>query len=129
MIAKLIHNTGNVTAYCPDCGAMANFEKVGNSLTTYQQEVVYTFHKCTNCLRGAVAQMNNSILASFFPYARKELNLPPDVPTDLTTEFREAELCISFSAYRAASALLRSTLEKTLKTNGYLEVGKKGYDV
>jgi hypothetical protein len=34
-------------------------------------------------------------------------------------EYREAELCASVEAWRAASVMLRSTLEKTLKANGY----------
>ena len=34
-------------------------------------------------------------------------------------EYREAELCTSVGAWRGASALLRSALEKTLKANGY----------
>jgi hypothetical protein len=48
-----------------------------------------------------------------------ELPLPEDVPDGLIKEFREAELCASFGAWRAASAMLRSVLEKTLKVNGY----------
>ena len=45
--------------------------------------------------------------------------VPDGLPGGVTAEFREAELCASFEAWRAASALLRSTLEKTLKANGY----------
>jgi hypothetical protein len=41
------------------------------------------------------------------------------VPTGVENEYREAELCASFSAWRAASDLLRSTLEKVLRANGY----------
>jgi hypothetical protein len=41
------------------------------------------------------------------------------VPPDIQGEFREAERCTAFKANRAASALFRSVLEKTLKANGY----------
>jgi hypothetical protein len=45
--------------------------------------------------------------------------VPAEVPPDVLAEFREAELTASVGAWRAASAMLRSTLEKTLKHNGY----------
>jgi len=50
------------------------------------------------------------------------LDIPISVPEGIRNEFAEAELCASVQAWRAASALLRSTLEKTLRANGY----KKG---
>src|SRR5262249_47732477 len=40
------------------------------------------------------------------------------VPAGISSEFREAERCASIAAWRAASALFRSTLEKVLKANG-----------
>jgi hypothetical protein len=48
--------------------------------------------------------------------------LPDTVPEGIVKEFHEAELCASVEAWRGASALYRSVLEKTLKDNGY----KKG---
>lgn len=45
--------------------------------------------------------------------------LPGAVPDDIPNEFREAERCAAFGAIRAASALFRSVLEKTLNANGY----------
>ncbi len=39
----------------------------------------------------------------------------------MRAEFREAELCAASGAWRGASALLRSTLEKVLKANGYVK--------
>jgi hypothetical protein len=45
--------------------------------------------------------------------------LPDSVPQGIVAEFREAERCTSAGTYRAASALFRSVLEKTLKANGY----------
>jgi hypothetical protein len=47
------------------------------------------------------------------------LQIPKGVPQGVQSEFKEAELCASVGAWRAASALLRSTLEKTLRANGY----------
>ncbi len=41
------------------------------------------------------------------------------IPEGIEKEFREAERCLAFGAWRAASALIRSTLEKTLNANGY----------
>lgn len=64
---------------------------------------------------------NHEILADFFPFSIEALAVPTQVPAGILTEFREAERCASFSAWRAASALLRSTLEKALKANGYIK--------
>jgi hypothetical protein len=61
----------------------------------------------------------SAVLESFFPFSIDSAPLPVAVPTDVKSEFREAELCASFGANRAASALFRSVLEKTLKANGY----------
>jgi hypothetical protein len=47
------------------------------------------------------------------------LDIPHTVPSGVQSEFREAELCASAGAWRGASSLLRSTLEKTLRANGY----------
>jgi hypothetical protein len=60
-------------------------------------------------------------LDGFYPFATEAAPLPKSVPEDIKSEFREAELCSAANALRAASALLRSTLEKTLKANGYTE--------
>ncbi len=49
------------------------------------------------------------------------LKIPEEVPEKILKEFREAELCAAYGANRAASALFRSTLEKTLKENGYTQ--------
>jgi hypothetical protein len=58
-------------------------------------------------------------LIDFFPRSINTLNIPAAVPKDIKTEFRESELAGSVGAWRAASAMLRSTLEKTLKANGF----------
>lgn len=58
-------------------------------------------------------------MSDFYPHSRETAPLPPLVPAGIVAEYREAELCASVGAHRAASALLRSVLEKTLKANGY----------
>jgi hypothetical protein len=58
------------------------------------------------------------LFADFYPKTIDTLPLPKATPDDITKEFREAELCASCGAWRGASALFRSTLEKTLKANG-----------
>lgn len=61
----------------------------------------------------------NEVLDEFFPPAIDRLKLPDKVPGGVAAEFTEAEVCASVHAWRAASALLRSALEKTLAANGY----------
>jgi hypothetical protein len=58
-------------------------------------------------------------LIKFYPTTIDVHSLPKDVPPDIRKEFGEAELCASVQAWRSASAMLRSVLEKTLKENGY----------
>jgi hypothetical protein len=58
-------------------------------------------------------------LNDFYPFSIDSATLPTSVPTDVQAEFREAEKCQAIGMNRAASALYRSALEKTLKANGY----------
>jgi hypothetical protein len=67
----------------------------------------------------AFTNSNTQTLIDFFPRTIGSLSMPSDVPTDIKTEFQESELAGSVGAWRAASAMLRSTLEKTLKANGF----------
>lgn len=60
-------------------------------------------------------------MESFFPIFAEEAPLPATVPPAIVTEFREAEACAASGANRAASALFRSVLEKTLRANGYVK--------
>lgn len=55
----------------------------------------------------------------FWPTVTVHARVPTDVPVDINAELREAEQCIGVGALRGAAALLRSTLEKVLKANGY----------
>lgn len=89
------------------------------------QQTIYRGLRCAGCGRGGMVVLarrpNEAALIDFFPRTLDTLSIPTSVPEDLRAEFREAELVASVRAWRAASALLRSTLEKTLKQNGYLK--------
>jgi hypothetical protein len=136
-----VENT--ILAPCPDCGAVTSFDTKGYSDTslgaviinvynTYQNaqfsRILWQFFRCNACGRGGVAKLHDAghsstaVLESFYPVAVETLNLPSIVPFDVIKEFREAELVAAQGAYRAASALLRSVLEKVLTKNGYIEV-------
>lgn len=90
--------------------------------------------QCSGCGRGALARIHddgdnqNPRLETFFPYPQNAAPLPSKVPQDIEAEFREAEVCYSVGANRGASALFRSTLEKTLKGNGYEDKSASGFD-
>jgi hypothetical protein len=58
-------------------------------------------------------------VSNFYPFSPERAPLPPDSPAGVVAEVCEAELCAAVRAWRAASALLRSALEKTLIANGY----------
>jgi len=123
----------SVSARCPTCQAITSFDQLGvtfiNAAYTYKgasfTRVLYVFSKCARCGQGGLAKIpdrgndQTAVLESFFPLSVDAAPLPKAVPTEIQAEFREAEQCASFGANRAASALFRSVLEKTLKANGY----------
>jgi hypothetical protein len=130
----------NIRARCPDCdGAVTTFESKkmaqghdaviaihnGPRVVGVQySSTVYRGLRCAGCGRGAMSVLaftnsNTQTLIDFFPRTIGSLSMPSDVPTDIKTEFQESELAGSVGAWRAASAMLRSTLEKTLKANGF----------
>jgi hypothetical protein len=82
--------------------------------------------RCAGCRRGGIAkigdngQVEQGVLEDFYPFSIEMAAVPASVPADVLAEFREAERCAGFGTLRAASALFRSTLEKTLKANGYV---------
>lgn len=139
---KPLYRNGNVTTVCSDCGTVTTFENREPSGSAFGAVIIYKQHKyqdenytrifymtmrCTVCHRGALAKLHDKgdaidtgVLESFLPSAVDRATVPNDVPEDVLKEYREAELCASIGAYRAASALLRSTLEKVLKANGYI---------
>jgi hypothetical protein len=132
---------GNMRAACPDCGgAVTTFEfrsahaPFGNVVRQWNHvfegrsysTVSYILMRCAGCGRGGLAtvhqhpQNSDAYDGRFYPASRELAPLPAGVPDGIVAEYREAEICASASAYRAASALLRSVLEKTLTANGYI---------
>lgn len=133
------YDHGNVIAQCPDCGAIVTFAsnhgavQFGFVSVDRRTEVAsrpflrvaYVLTRCSNCGRGGLARIHynstpsDGALGEFLPVSVDQATLPVGVPKDLVEEYREAERCMSIEAWRAASGLLRSTLEKTRKANGY----------
>ena len=125
----------SVSVHCPDCQAITSFDQKTTVAVdgphpyggqTYRR-VVYVLSQSARCGRGGLAtvpdngNIQTAVLESFFPISINTAPLPKAVPPDIQAEFQEAELCAAFGANRAASALFRSVLEKTLKANGYIK--------
>ena len=98
--------------------------------------IEYRLLQCSGCGKGAVSEVlyahnahnahneglyNEELMVDFYPVSIEHEKLPESTPEDLKAEFVEAEGCMAFKFYRAASALFRSVLEKTLKQNGYTQ--------
>jgi len=135
------YKNGNVVARCPDCdGAITTFEYKGSSTGEFGtviidkqhkfenkpfQRTLFKLYRCAGCGRGGMAKIHDNgsvfvgLMESFFPVSVESARLPTGIPDGIVKEYREAELCAAQSAWRASSGLLRSTLEKTLKENGY----------
>ncbi|MGD0459429.1 MAG: DUF4145 domain-containing protein [Terriglobia bacterium] len=134
-----IYREGNVTAVCPDCKAITSFDHKGqnaehgtilvNRNHSFQgkgyNRYIYVLMKCGGCGRGGLAQIHDNgrqlegTLGEFLPVGIEYIKIPNDVPLGIQNEFREGELCAAYSAYRSASAMMRSVLEKALKDSGY----------
>ena len=137
---------GNIGAACPGCaGAVTTYERTyrGQELGAvikegsfhlwmsgserYFKRIVYRLFRCAGCGRGGFGAIYDDggefdgILKDFYPICIEQVPLPKTVPKDIEAEFREAERDIAFLAWRSASGMLRSTLEKTLKANGYTQ--------
>ncbi len=141
MKPTLVGGGYSVRTRCPGCGgAISTFEHQsgGNSFGSFvltqaahhfegRQYSRIAFHllRCAGCNRGALARIHDTGntggvgLEEFYPPAIERAVIPTGIVDGIVKEFREAELTASVGAWRAASALLRSTLEKTLRANGY----------
>lgn len=122
-----------VVAHCPNCNALVRFnqpaDRGGDFVSTEKpppphSNAVYRFLVCSGCNRAGVALLHigggsELRLARFWPNEIPTTTLPRGLPNGIEREYREAELCASSEAWRGASALVRSVLEKTLKANGY----------
>ena len=125
-----------ITTRCPDCnGAVTNFRRLDPFIESKldhswnrvpYRRILYILYECMGCRRGGVAKIHDDgsvgseALEWFFPNSLSRAILPDSVPDDIRAEYREAEDCAGIGAFRAAAGLLRSTLEKTLKANGYI---------
>ncbi|MGH7429144.1 MAG: DUF4145 domain-containing protein [Candidatus Methylomirabilaceae bacterium] len=128
---------GVVTAHCPGCHALATFEEANDSRIVERgpfkhggaqfARAVHQLLRCANCGRAGLAVIldqghqfeRDGMLVNFFPPTAQPATLPNNTPKEIVAEVREAERCAAIGAWRAASAMLRSALEKTLKANGY----------
>ena len=95
-----------------------------------EQETQYRLFRCNTCGMGAVAAIrmvrargqypgDAANIEWFHPESGERLPLPDAVPRGIAKEFREAEMCAESGCLRAAAAMFRSVLEKTLRANGY----------
>ncbi len=127
----------NISNVCASCGVTATFDAydVGREFGCIVVNnphacgipgcvrIIYRLLRCSGCHSGAVAEIHDTagrkVIRSFHPSAIARLPIPKDTPDGIASEFREAELCASVDAFRAAAALFRSTLEKVLDENGY----------
>ncbi len=134
MAARIIPGGYTVAAHCPTCKAVTSFEYKNSVYHPAQfrapngtpfTRLMYVLSQCANCQRGGFAAVydngngQTTYLREFFPYSIEAVSIPAGVPADIQAEFREAEKCQGMGLHRAGSALFRSVLEKTLKTNGY----------
>lgn len=140
MRARLTPNTYNVAAHCPRCRSITSFENrhsvIFNEHTEQAQgaysRVFYGLNLCAGCQLGGLATIADrgstwqAVLVDFYPISISAVHVPEAVPGDVLAEFREAERCAAFGFNRAASALFRSALEKTLKANGYTKANDPG---
>src|SRR5262245_8857921 len=131
-----LNPSGGVIGRCPDCaGAITTFNPTSGNLIyearTYvggqsYSRLVYALLACSGCGRGGLAKIRDNgrvaegALEWFTPHSVYRASVPAGTPKGIVAEFREAETCASVGAFRAASALLRSALEKTLGENGYV---------
>ncbi len=125
-------DNGSVVAVCNSCDAVSRFLPVwlGGYCAEFERDegrdtIKTVLLKCAGCGRGGFAVLMvdslNGVdrLVDFYPWSIDRALVPVDVPEDLLNELREAEAAASIGACRAATALLRSALEKALKANGY----------
>ncbi|MHA6896223.1 DUF4145 domain-containing protein [Ralstonia pseudosolanacearum] len=129
---------GHVFANCPTCsGALTSFligdpQRGGPYGQIYRQidanqTEIYRLARCTGCGAGALITLSTTNangggqaeLTDFYPEAEVRQVLPERVPEGIVKEFREGEECAESGCYRAAAALFRSVLDKTLRANGY----------
>ena len=125
VIARCHRCEGTVTAFNPVATGTSSFTQ-SEEWVNGPVMVTYAFLRCSACGTGAIARLYTDFLErgplqlyDFHPRSPSFQTLPEEVPSDVLAEVREAEWAASVGAFRAATALLRSVLEKTLHANGY----------
>lgn len=135
------YKNGNVSAYCPDCGGAVTTYEHKNAISTHGIVIQNVHHRFVRSvlsentvfaftLRILWPRLNSQssrqwccfvdgTLEAFYQTCIDSAKLPGGTPHGVAAEFRETELCASVGAWRAASGLLRSTLEKLLRVDGY----------
>ncbi|WP_420210826.1 DUF4145 domain-containing protein [Burkholderia aenigmatica] len=133
-----LNENGQVIAHCIECnGALTVFlagdPRIGQGFGQITRQVseqtaqVYQLVRCTGCGSGALLTLQSFRrhgqvgLLDFYPEAQDRLSLPSGVPDGIAKEFREGERCREAGCFRAAAAMFRSVLDKTLRANGYKE--------
>lgn len=133
----------NVRALCPECVAVTTYEwrdatngrEFGYIEAPFDHEydentcryINFVFYRCAGCGRAGMSKLHSqgdrtssdAVMEWFVPTVTQKASLPEETPEAIRSEFREAETCADAGAWRAASAMLRSVLEKVLKINGY----------
>jgi hypothetical protein len=131
-----MNSEGHVLANCPNCDGAKTAFMIGDPMrglygTIFRPvddgQEVYRLVRCSSCGAGALMTLSGTTdgtdleLIDFHPEAGERLSLPEGVPAGIVAEFREGERCAEAKCYRAAAAMFRSVLDKTLRANGYKE--------
>jgi hypothetical protein len=141
-----MNEKGNIIARCPDCNGREStfeFREMSNPFGAFMESFQYSsgsststkykhyrLFRCAGCGRGAVAKIISNRPFNEYPASydklewfvlesHEKIKLPDNTPSEIASEFREAENCLEAKCYRAAAAMFRSTLEKVFELNGY----------
>lgn len=140
MQANYDTESGTIRSFCPKCKCVTNFfnkdtQREFGSFSfqikhpvdyVKDKQIVFRLYRCAACNIGGLAELcktgrQQTELISFHPSGFEKQSLPDNVPPEIKKEFEEAEKCAEAKAWRAASAMCRSALEKLLVLNGYSE--------
>lgn len=134
-MVEYISDSKSIRARCPGCdGAFSIYYPLTglDGLPSAAQRVdegviiVHNLYKCSGCGRGGLgglyigeSEVDFRGIDYFYPESGERLPIPKSVPEGIRNEFHEAEKCLDNKCFRAAGALFRSVLDKTLRAGGY----------